>query len=165
LPTETITIPARRGKAAFVDKGACLRVIDTPVSEVVDTWAFSANKLTEFMAMEHSRPYLMAAGGSYRYGLLGVIGYHYSRTDNLTSVMRELGVREPETPVLLNLFMNRPRTEEGTLTWAEPVSKWGDYAEFEAQLDFIIPCLTWPQDILPINDTVGEPTEARLMTL
>jgi uncharacterized protein YcgI (DUF1989 family) len=160
LPTETITIPARRGKAAFVDKGARLRVINTPGSLVIDTGVFSANKLTEFMAID-SRPYLMAAGGSYRYGLLGVIGYHY----NLTSVMQELGLREPETPALPSLFMNRFRTEEGTLAWAEPVSKVGDYAEFEAQLDFIIACLAWPQDILPFNDTVGEPTEARLMTL
>ena len=199
MPTETITIPARRGKAAFVEKGARVRVINTHGSQVVDTWAFVANKLTEFMAMEHSRPYfmglrprvgndlvtnkrrpilkvvedtspgvhdtLMAACDSYRYGLLGVTGYHDNCTDNLTAAMQELGLREPETPAPLNLFMNIPWTEEGTLAWAEPVSKPGDYVEFEAQLDLIIACSACPQDILPINGTIGEPTEAHLVIL
>lgn len=54
--------------------------------------------------------------------------------------------------------MNMTRTEEGTLAWAEPVSKPGDYAEFEAQLNLFIACLVSLRDILPINGTVGEPT-------
>ncbi len=50
-----ITIPARRGKAAFVAKGQSIRVINTHGQQVVDTWAFSRDDLTEFMSMEHSR--------------------------------------------------------------------------------------------------------------
>ncbi len=50
-----ITIPARRGKAAFVSAGQTVRVINTHGQQVVDTWAFSRQDLTEFMSMEHSR--------------------------------------------------------------------------------------------------------------
>ena len=50
-----ITIPARRGKAAFVSNGQSVRVINTRGQQVVDTWAFSHDDMTEFMSMEHSR--------------------------------------------------------------------------------------------------------------
>ena len=50
-----ITIPARRGKAAFVAQGQTVRVINTHGQQVVDTWAFCREDLTEFMSMEHSR--------------------------------------------------------------------------------------------------------------
>jgi uncharacterized protein YcgI (DUF1989 family) len=55
MPDSPIAIPARRGKAAFVAKGQCVRVINTHGEQVVDTWAFSRADLTEFMSMEHSR--------------------------------------------------------------------------------------------------------------
>ena len=50
-----IAIPARRGKAALVSKGQSIRVINTHGQQVVDTWAFRRDDLTEFMSMEHSR--------------------------------------------------------------------------------------------------------------
>ena len=50
-----IAIPARRGKAAFVAKGQIVQVINTHGQQVVDTWAFRRDDLTEFMSMEHSR--------------------------------------------------------------------------------------------------------------
>ncbi|TMI79110.1 MAG: urea carboxylase-associated family protein [Bacillati bacterium ANGP1] len=50
-----IAIPARRGKAARVREGQVINVINTHGQQVVDTWAFSARDLTEFMSMEHSR--------------------------------------------------------------------------------------------------------------
>ena len=129
MALDLITIPARRGKAAFVDQAASIKVINTHGSQVVDTFAFVANKITEFMSMEHSRPYfmglrprvgdvlvtnkrrpiltlvedttpgvhdtLMAACDSYRYGLLGVTGYHDNCTDNLSAAMQALGLWEP----------------------------------------------------------------------
>ena len=52
---ELITIPARHGKAAFVKKGQRVKVINTHGTQVVDTWAFNANNLREFMSMEHLR--------------------------------------------------------------------------------------------------------------
>lgn len=49
------TIPARRGKAAYVKQGQSIRIINTHGEQVVDTWAFTAGMLTEFMSMEHTR--------------------------------------------------------------------------------------------------------------
>ncbi|HEX3953485.1 MAG TPA: urea carboxylase-associated family protein [Stellaceae bacterium] len=50
-----IEIPARKGKAAPVRQGQTVRVINTLGQQVVDTWAFNAADLREFMSMEHSR--------------------------------------------------------------------------------------------------------------
>ena len=50
-----IVIPARQGKAALVSRGQSVRVINTHGQQVVDTWAFRHDELTEFMSMEHSR--------------------------------------------------------------------------------------------------------------
>src|SRR5436190_10039927 len=50
-----IEIPARRGKAAHLKQGQSVRVVNTKGQQVVDTWAFRADDLAEFMSMEHSR--------------------------------------------------------------------------------------------------------------
>ncbi|HEY3849142.1 MAG TPA: urea carboxylase-associated family protein [Acetobacteraceae bacterium] len=55
MPDSPILIPARRGKAAFIDRGQSVTVINTHGEQVVDTWAFNRADLTEFMSMEHSR--------------------------------------------------------------------------------------------------------------
>jgi uncharacterized protein YcgI (DUF1989 family) len=52
---EVITIPARRGRAARLNKGQSIKIINTHGQQVVDTWAFSAEDLHEFMSMEHLR--------------------------------------------------------------------------------------------------------------
>ena len=56
--SQFITIPARSGKAAFVETGQRVRVVNTHGQQVVDTWAFRREELTEFMSMEHSRTFL-----------------------------------------------------------------------------------------------------------
>ncbi len=53
---EIISIPARRGKAARVAEGQSIKVINTHGAQVVDTWAFNADDIGEFMSMEHWRP-------------------------------------------------------------------------------------------------------------
>ena len=50
-----IEIPARKGKAVRVRQGQRIKVINTKGQQVVDTWAFKADDLHEFMSMEHSR--------------------------------------------------------------------------------------------------------------
>lgn len=54
-----VTIPARSGKATFVNKGERIRVINTHGAQVVDTWAFNREDLTEFMSMEHTRAHAL----------------------------------------------------------------------------------------------------------
>ncbi|MFQ5784129.1 MAG: DUF1989 domain-containing protein [Alphaproteobacteria bacterium] len=55
----TVTIPARSGKAARLAAGQSIKVINTHGEQVVDTWAFNAHDLTEFMSMEHTRPTIL----------------------------------------------------------------------------------------------------------
>ncbi|HEX3538528.1 MAG TPA: urea carboxylase-associated family protein [Stellaceae bacterium] len=50
-----VEIPARSGKAARMRKGETVRIINSRGQQVVDTWAFNADDLREFMSMEHSR--------------------------------------------------------------------------------------------------------------
>ena len=191
---DRVTIPERSGRAARIGKGQFVKVINTHGEQVVDTWAFSAADLGEFMSMEHTRATLqklrpavgdalftnkrrpiltliqdttngihdtlMAACDNERYGLLGCTEYHDNCTDNLTSAMAELGLKEPETPSPLNLFMNIPWTPEGQLSFDEPQTKPGDYVVFKAEMDAVVAFSACPQDILPINGRAGQPTEA-----
>ena len=108
---------------------------------------------------------LMAACDNPRYGLLGCTEYHDNCTDNLSSAMKELGLQEPETPSPLNLFMNIPWTPEGELSWEEPVSTPGSYILLRAEMDLVVAFSACPQDILPINGRIGEPTEAHFQIL
>lgn len=52
---EHLQIPARRGKAVRLKAGEMVRVINTHGAQVVDTWAFNADDIGEFMSMEHVR--------------------------------------------------------------------------------------------------------------
>jgi uncharacterized protein YcgI (DUF1989 family) len=52
-------VPARRGVAAHVKHGQVVKVINTSGKQVVDTWAFNADDLDEWLSMEHSRVALM----------------------------------------------------------------------------------------------------------
>lgn len=108
---------------------------------------------------------LMAACDDYRYKLLGCSEYHDNCTDNLAAALGELGLKAPETPSPLNLFMNIPWTAEGTLAFEPPVTRPGDYVVLEAKLDLVIAFSACPQDILPVNGTAGRPTEAHFQIL
>ena len=54
-----IEIPARRGRAAFLQAGQVVEVINTHGEQVVDTWAFSRNDLGEFLSNEHTRAHTL----------------------------------------------------------------------------------------------------------
>ena len=54
-----IEIPARRGKAAHVERGGHVKVINTHGEQVVDTWAFNRADPSEFMSMEHTRAHTL----------------------------------------------------------------------------------------------------------
>tara|TARA_Y100001934_G_C12193343_1_gene697533 strand:- start:53 stop:646 length:594 start_codon:yes stop_codon:yes gene_type:complete len=53
--TKRLLVPARKGRAQLLSKGESIRVINTHGSQVVDTWGFNADDLSEFMSMEHTR--------------------------------------------------------------------------------------------------------------
>lgn len=54
---QRITIPARRGKAARLAKGQAIRIVNTQGRQVVDTWAFVAGSMLEYMGMDQCRAY------------------------------------------------------------------------------------------------------------
>jgi len=54
--SQVMTLPARKGRACRLLKGQAIKIINTHGHQVVDTWAFSAEDLHEFMSMEHMRP-------------------------------------------------------------------------------------------------------------
>lgn len=54
--SELIVIPARKGRACRLTRGQAIKIINTHGHQVVDTWAFSAEDLHEFMSNEHTRP-------------------------------------------------------------------------------------------------------------
>jgi hypothetical protein len=49
------TVPARHGVAVRLEAGEAIAIINTHGTQVVDTWAFLADDLSEVMSMEHSR--------------------------------------------------------------------------------------------------------------
>lgn len=197
--SSVMTVPARRGRAARLNAGQAIKIINTHGSQVVDTWCFSAEDMSEFMSMEHTRatltrifprkgdslytnrrrpilffeedtaasPHdtLMAACDDYRYGLLGCEDYHDNCTDNLYAGMRQIGLKPPECPSPLNVWMNIPVDGEGNTAWGEPVTKPGDYVVLRAQMDCVVAMSACPQDILPINGAHRQPTEAHYQIL
>ena len=189
-----ITIPARKGKAAFAAKGQTIKVINTHGQQVIDTWAFNRADLTEFMSMEHTRANLlkiipapgdtmltnhrrpivtftedksggihdtlMAACDRYRYESLGVKGFHDSCTDNLAVALGALGLKPPETPAPLNLFMNIPVAGGVALSFEPAVAPPGSNVSLRAEMDLVIVFSSCPQDIIPINGLNLTPREA-----
>jgi len=106
---------------------------------------------------------LMAACDVFRYQGLGCTAYHDNCTDNLAQAMRDLGLTPPETPSPLNLFMNIPWTEGGSLSFEPPVSTPGSHVVLRAEIDLVIAFSACPQDILPINGRGRQPTEAHFV--
>jgi uncharacterized protein YcgI (DUF1989 family) len=53
VTTDLQVVPARRGRAVWVAKGKAIQIINTHGQQVVDTWCFNADDLSEFMSMEH----------------------------------------------------------------------------------------------------------------
>ena len=103
---------------------------------------------------------IVAACDDYRYGLLGCTEYHDNCTDNLHAALRAIGLRSPETPSPLNLWMNIPVAADGATSWGEPLSKPGDYVVLRAEMDVVVAMSACPQDMLPINGRGMKPTEA-----
>jgi uncharacterized protein YcgI (DUF1989 family) len=53
METELEVVPARRGRAVRLAAGQAIRILNTHGSQIVDTWAFLADDMKEFLSMEH----------------------------------------------------------------------------------------------------------------
>jgi uncharacterized protein YcgI (DUF1989 family) len=54
-PSAWQRLPARQGIAAALAAGQTIRIVNTSGKQVVDSWAFDAHDLREWLSMEHSR--------------------------------------------------------------------------------------------------------------
>jgi uncharacterized protein YcgI (DUF1989 family) len=95
---------------------------------------------------------LCAACDAERYASLGVEGWHASCRENLERAMAHLGETRIEIPQPINLFMNIPIGEEGTLGWEPAPTKPGDFVTLRAEMDCLVVVSACPQDLVPIND-------------
>jgi uncharacterized protein YcgI (DUF1989 family) len=131
-------IPARRGVAVRVERGARIEAILTLVEDtsggVHDT--------------------LLAACDRERYELLGATEPH----DNLHAALATVGLAVAATPSPLNLFENARPAADGTLEIAPPISTPGSSVIFRAELDAVLVFSACPQDLAPTNGP--GPTEA-----
>ena len=102
---------------------------------------------------------VIAACDVHRYALLGCREYHDNCTDNLHAALNALGLRAPDCPSPLNLWMNIPVDSDGRITWGEPLCKAGDFVTLRAAMDCVVVMSTCPQDMIPINGADCVPTE------
>jgi uncharacterized protein len=58
MSQDPIVIPARTGKAVRLAAGQSIKIINTSGKQVVDTWAFNAYDVSEYLSMQHTRAYL-----------------------------------------------------------------------------------------------------------
>lgn len=101
---------------------------------------------------------LLAACDRYRYESLGCKEYHENCTDNLAASLHEIGLKPPEVPAPLNLFMNIPVIGGNSIEMRPPVSTPGSYVTLRAEMDCIVAFSACPQDLTPVN--AMRPTEA-----
>lgn len=108
---------------------------------------------------------LVAACDENRYKLLGCTEYHQNCRDNLSAGMADIGLKEPETPSPLNLFMNVSWTDKGDIALERPVCKPGDFVVLRTEIDAVLVFSACPQDLIPINGPAKQPTEAHFQIL
>ncbi|SIT17433.1 DUF1989 domain-containing protein [Paracoccus saliphilus] len=106
---------------------------------------------------------LVAACDSRRYTQLGHEGYHDNCADNLLMALSAIGLRAPEIPAPLNLWMNIPVEEGGAMSWQAPVSRPGDFVRLKAEIDAIAVISCCPMDLLPINGEDARPKSLGIM--
>lgn len=104
---------------------------------------------------------VLPACDKWRYVWDGYEGYHDSCGDNLTSALESVGFPAPEvTPQPLNLWMNCPISEDGSIDYLPPQTQPGDYILFRAEIDCVACMSACPYDLsLPVNGP-GGPVEA-----
>ena len=53
MAMDLAVVPARHGRAIRLQAGQAIRIVNTHGQQVVDTWCFNAEDMSEFMSMEH----------------------------------------------------------------------------------------------------------------
>ncbi|WP_158892027.1 MULTISPECIES: DUF1989 domain-containing protein [unclassified Pseudomonas] len=102
---------------------------------------------------------LLCPCNSAIYQELGCTEYHRNCTDNFHEALAEQGMRCACTPASLNLFMNVPVAQDGSVQRVPPRSHAGDRVTLRAEMDLMVVLSACPQDITPINGVGRQPSD------
>ncbi len=108
---------------------------------------------------------LIPACDPARYRLLGAAGHHGNCRENFLGAVAEAGFPAEAVPGPLNLFMNVPVAEDGTLTFAAPRGRPGDSVRLRADRDVLLVMSACPQDMLPVNGQLRQPSDVHYRVL
>lgn len=86
-------------------------------------------------------------------------GYHRNCYDNLMGELRKKGITPEELAEPLNVFMNVPVLEDGSIVIDEPKSKAGDYMIMEALEDLYVVMSSCSIDVGGIKTNAGSVTD------
>lgn len=102
---------------------------------------------------------LLCPCNSAIYRELGAPADHRSCTGNMHDALDEIGLKVPFTPASLNIFMNVPVADDGSVDRLPPRSAAGDSVVLHAEMDLTLVISACPQDITPINGDARTPTD------
>ncbi len=108
---------------------------------------------------------LIARCDPERYRQLGFEGKHDNCQHNFAAALADLGLSPPPLPAPLNLFMNVPWTQDGSLRFEPPVSRPGDLIRFRVEADLIVIMSACPQDLTPVNGAAQCPVDVHFRLL
>jgi uncharacterized protein len=108
---------------------------------------------------------LIASCDAERYRQLGFAGAHDNCRDNFEAALAAIGLPVRPLPAPLNLFMNVPWTQDGSLTFEPPASRPGDLIRFRVETDLVVIMSACPQDLTPVNGSAQRPVEVHFRLL
>lgn len=106
---------------------------------------------------------LIAACDPTRYRELGVEEWHPSCQENLQKVMKDFGFDYVEIPQPVNIFMNFPPHEDGTIEFLTAQTKAGDSITLELEIDAYVVLAACSQDVTAVN--ANKPTPLAIEVL
>jgi len=108
---------------------------------------------------------LIASCDPERYRQLGFDGHHDNCLDNFGTALADLGLAAPPLPAPLNLFMNVPWTQDGSVRFEPPVSSPGELIRLRAETDLVVIMSACPQDLTPVNGADQCPVDVHFRLL
>lgn len=103
---------------------------------------------------------LLCACNRAIYEELGCAQYHRNCEDNLHEALSSVSLHYPATPAPLNLFMNTPVSEDGSIGRKAPISRPRDEVRLLCEMDLVVVISACPQDITTINGLSRTPRDA-----
>jgi uncharacterized protein YcgI (DUF1989 family) len=191
--SERATLPARTGRAFRLAQAEAIKIINTHGTQVVDTWALSADVAGEHLSMSHTRTSLGRLRPTEGDALLSnrrrpllVLEEDTSPGVHDTLIpacdperYRLLGAapghascaenfrmavgRERAVPDPLNLFMNVAWNSAGQLEFRPPVARPGDHVTLRAAADVLVVLSACPMDLNPVNAQHPREVEVELL--